>query len=95
MNRVILLRTVHTREGGGGTEHIFDIDIKHQCLTQHIFTSILYILKEGVGGGNNIYHVLEYTLYILFKQKISFTDIHRFLPKCFQKYFFNKTNSML
>ena len=65
MNRVILLRTVHTREGGGGTEHIFDIDIKHQCLTQHIFTSILYILKKGVGG--TIYHVLEY-VYILFKQ---------------------------
>ena len=50
MNRVILHRTVHTREGGGGAEHIFDIDIKHQCLTQHIFTSILYILKKGVGG---------------------------------------------
>ena len=82
MNRVILLRTVHTREGGGGAEHIFDIDIKHQCLTQHIFSSILYLLKKGVGGTT---YVLEYTSY----SKTNFIHGHsRIFSKMLSKVFF-------
>ena len=82
MNRVILLRTVHTRKGGGGAEHIFDIDIKHQCLTQHIFSSILYLLKKGVGGTT---YVLEYTSY----SKTNFIHGHsQIFSKMLSKVFF-------
>ena len=92
MNRVILLRTVHTREGGGGAEHIFDIDIKHQCLTQHIFASILYILKKG---GRGTTYTMSLNIQFIQTDKVHSRTFTDFYQNAFKSIFCNKTNSIL